>query len=146
MNRLIAAALLLASTQVMASDAYLHTGAWSQHFSGDAYNESHDLLAVEYSSYMAGYFENSYGEDSVFAAKRWSWEYGYWEASIIAGAVYGYRHCLKGWTDRNRRVCPLISPAITYTRYTVQPSVLLMGNAVALSIRTDLNSLFGGAQ
>ena len=141
----IAAALLAASAQATA-DTYLHTGAWSQHFSDRTYNESHNLLAVDYKSYVVGYFENSYGEDSFIAAKRWSWQYGNWEAGVSAGAVYGYRHCLKGWTDRNRRTCPLIAPSITYTKYTVQPSLLVMGNAVAVSIRTDLSSLFGDAK
>jgi len=146
MNRLIVAFLLVASADAFASGAYLHTGAWSKHFSDDAYNESHSLLAVEYRSYMAGYFKNSYGEDSVFAAKRWSWSRGNWEAGIAVGAVYGYRHCFKGWADRSRRVCPLVSPSLTYTKYAIQPSVLFMGNAVALSVRTNLDALFGGSQ
>lgn len=146
MRYLPAIILILSCGQALASGTYLHTGAWSKHFSDDAYNESHSLLAVEYRSYMAGYFRNSYGEDSVFAAKRWSWSHGNWEAGIAVGAVYGYRHCFKGWADRSRRVCPLVSPSLTYTKYAIQPSVLVMGNAAALSVRTNLDALFGGSQ
>ncbi len=140
----VSVALAIAAAPAVASDVYIHTGAWSQHLSRDDYNESHRLAAVEYSSYMAGYFNNSYDEDSAFIAKRWSQDFGDWEASISLGAVYGYRSCIKGWSEDDRRICPLISPSLTYTRYAVQPSLLLMGNALAISVRTGLNSIFGG--
>lgn len=141
MKRLLLATLLLAPTHALAEGTYLHAGAWSQHMDGDELNESHSLVAVEVDSYMAGYFRNSYDEDSVFAAKRWAWNHGNWQASISVGAVYGYRSCLKGIDDNGRKLCPLVSPSLTYTKYAVQPSLLVLGNAVALSIRTDLDAI-----
>ncbi|EDM46257.1 hypothetical protein [Marinobacter algicola] len=143
MKKALFATLVLVSAQVMATEAHLHAGAWSQHFSDEQRNETHDLIAVEVDSYMAGYFENSYSEDALFAAKRWSWQYGNFEAGIAVGAVYGYRSCTKGTADRSRRLCPLVYPSLTYTKYVIQPSVLVLGNAVAVSIRADLSSLFG---
>ena len=146
MIRAAIVAIAITATPATAESLYLHTGAWSSHFSSHNYNETHDLVALEYSSYMTGYFQNSYGEDSVFAAKRWSWDEGHWKAGISLGAVYGYRSCTKGWSHGERRLCPMISPSLTYTRYPVQPSVLVLGNAIAVSVRTDLNWIFGGAK
>ena len=143
MIRATVVALALVAAPVSAESVYVHTGAWSQHLSSEDYNESHNLLAVEYSSYMAGYFNNSYGENSGFIAKRFSWDYGHWQAGISVGAVYGYRSCLKGWDEGGKRVCPMVSPSLTYTRYPVQPSVLILGNAIAVSVRTDINWAFG---
>ena len=147
MKLLIASALICASLNAGADSFFVHVGAWSQHFSGSDYNESHNLLAAEHQGYIAGYFKNSYGEDSGFIAKRFVRDYGHWQAGVTVGAVHGYRSCLKGWDgENNKRLCPLISPSITYTAYAVQPSLLVMGNAVAVSIRTDLSSLFGDAK
>lgn len=146
MKALMFAALLAASAGAQATGLYAYAGAWSEHFSSDQFEETHNLAALEYRSYMAGYFRNSYGEDSVFAAKRWSWDYGNWQVGVAVGAVYGYRSCIKGWDDQSRRVCPMVAPSLVYTEYAVQPSLLVMGKALVFTVRTDLDAVIGALQ
>jgi len=121
------------------AETYLHTGAWSKHIGGGDYNETHKLLAVEHEQIMAGYFENSHGDDSFLAAYRWRVaRYQDVRVSVLAGGVYGYSHCTKGDDGGSKKLCPLIAPAVTYTAFSVQPSLSLMGNAVVFSIAWEL--------
>ncbi|WP_372966682.1 hypothetical protein [Marinobacter sp.] len=141
----VIAALAIALAAPAMADSYIYTGAWSQHFSGKEYNETNRMLAVAVDGYMAGYFRNSYDEDAFMLARQFTANHGDIQFGVSLGAVYGYRHCLKGWSDSSRRVCPLAVPSVTYTGYPVQPSLMLVGEALAISIRTDL-SIFGGAK
>lgn len=92
------------------AETYLYAGAWSKHFGDKEYNEEHKLIAIEHENVIAGYFVNSYNEDSFALAYNFRRSYGDLDAGIMAGAVFGYRHCLKGWADRNRRTCPMLAP------------------------------------
>lgn len=123
------------------AETYLHTGAWSHHIGSDYdYNEQHDLLAVEHENVMAGYFRNLFGDDSALAGYRFTDQWTeHVEASVLVGASYGYRgDCLMPQYAGQRKACPLVVPTVTYTEYRVQPSVFVMGNAVAVSVRWEL--------
>lgn len=136
----IAIALIL-SLGIAHAETYLYAGAWSKHLEHSEidYNESHNLLAVEHRQIVVGGFRNSWGRDSWFAAYRWTWTpLEHVEASVLAGGVYGYSHCWKGEDGGGRKICPMLSPGITYTRWRVQPSVLLLGNAVGVTVRWRL--------
>lgn len=86
----------------------LHLGAWSHHYGwgNSITNETHNLVAVENSGYALGYFENSYGRDTIFMAKSWR---GYktqrLSFSAALGLSYGYKECY-GDTGERRAVCP----------------------------------------
>lgn len=118
------------------ADTNVFVGAWSEHlFSGDDYNEEHRLLALEHDKVFAGYFRNSYDEDTFTAAYKLSERYGGLEAGVYVGAMYGYRHCLEGWANQSRRVCPMAAPFITWDAGPVNPQIFLLGEALAISIR-----------
>lgn len=138
MKTLLALALTAAVSVPVMADPYLYTGAWSKHISSEDYNETHKMLALEYRGVIGGYFENSYSEDALFAGYRFTRQWRDFEGGLMVGAVYGYRHCIKGWDESDRQICPMISPSVTYTAYPVQPSVFAVANAIGINIRTDL--------
>lgn len=121
------------------AETNLYAGAWSTHIGTDEdYNSTHNLLAVEHEQVFAGYFRNSYDEDAFAAGYRFQKSWGDFEGGLLVGATYGYRDCLKGYADADRRLCPAVAPMVSYTRYRVQPTVILLGNAVAVSVRFEL--------
>lgn len=116
----------------------LYLGGWSHHFiSQDVTSETHNLVAYRSDyGYMAGYFNNSYGDDTVFAAvSKDIWEYGHWDADLHYGAMVGYDECVL--TGRDDPVCPMILPEIAYTKYRVKPALALMGDALAFTVRIE---------
>lgn len=138
LRRFFYACIFFLSAQSSA-ETYLNAGAWSHHIGDGNYNETHNLVAIETKSFIGGYFENSYKDDSFFLAYRWeAWRFRDIDFSALAGGVYGYSHCTKGDDGGSKTLCPMIAPAATYTRFKVQPSLLLMGNALALSVRWGL--------
>lgn len=129
---------------------YLYTGGWSHHLTDyevtdseyDDFNEKHDLVGIEYDGWLVAYYNNSFHKDSYVLAKNvFQRTYGDFDLSVYAGAVYGYASCVgeKKPPHGESKTCAMIAPAVTYTKYKVQPSILLLGNAVALSIRWELN-------
>jgi hypothetical protein len=130
--------LIFVSCLTGASEFSLTTGAWSYHFNKDQYitNENNNLIAINYKNWTAGGFKNSYGIDTYFAAKKFSIaSYGHLNFSALAGINYGYNNCQGVINvgineDQKKVICPVLSPAVTYTRYEIQPSVLLLSNNV----------------
>jgi len=125
------------SVQAMA-DTNVYLGAWSKHLVTDGdYTSSHDLLAVEHKRVFGATFRNSYGRESYAIGYTWSWKRGDFEAKVVAGAVRGYRGFYGDYDDKTR-VLPLVVPMVSYTKYRVQPTVLMMGEALAFSVRVGL--------
>ena len=136
---LILAALMAAAAPAAAETA-VYLGAWSTHLGleGD-YNETHNLVAVDVSGVMAGYFKNSYGRDTVFVGYKVSQAFGDFEAGIMVGAMRGYTDCVDGFTrGADTKVCPMAVPSVSYTAHRVQPTLMLLGNALAFSVRVQL--------
>lgn len=118
----------------------VHMGGYSYHvLTGheEDYNSFHRLAAVEYGSVMAGYFRNSYHRDTFVVAHGWSKQWGNWRGSLFVGATYGYRECY-GDNGSSQALCPVAFPALYWTRYRVQPGVVVFGEAVALTARVEL--------
>ena len=138
--RTLVAVLLAALAGCAGAETYVYTGAWSEHINSDyEYNETHSLAAVQSRGAVAGYFRNSFGEDVLFAGGALSRSWADVETSVLAGAMYGYRDCKGGKAhDRSRRACPVVAPMVSYTANAVQPTVIVLGNAVAFSVRWEL--------
>lgn len=137
---LIAAALMVYANNARSEPLSLHAGGYSYHVATGHkhdYNDWHRLAAVEYGSYMAGYFRNSYDRDSFVAGYGWSKQWGHWRGSAHVGAVYGYRSCYGDEGDK-ARICPVAFPSLYWTRYDVQPGVILFGEALALTVRVEI--------
>lgn len=139
--------LMTFSVNALASDVSIYLGGWSKHIivKGDGsipLNDNHKILAVEHNNWIAGYFNNSYYDDSgVIARKYHIMSNNVWSFDIGVGASYGYRKCsLKGRYPRNadKRWCPAIIPEITYAKYRVQPSVMIMTGALVLTFKVEI--------
>lgn len=103
-----------------------------------SFNESNRLLAIEYKRVFAGYFKNSFNDDSFALGYRFSKQWGNWEGSILAGVTYGYRDCTSSWDQfEDKKVCPAVSPMITYTKYDIKPTLIVIGEAISLTARKD---------
>jgi hypothetical protein len=136
---LILATLLAFSAPAMAETA-IHAGGYSYHVATghkNDYNDWHRLAAFEHGSVMAGYFRNSYDRDTFLAAYGWSHQWGNFRGAVHVGASYGYRSCY-GDEGNTGRVCPVAFPSLYYTRYAVQPGVVVFGEAVAVTVRWEL--------
>ena len=118
----------------------LYMGAWSKHFSNnEETNETHNLLGYEKNNYFALYFKNSFKVDSGFVGKRFNKQITEnINVYAMTGLVYGYSDCLRGGDEGSKKVCPFIAPGIKYTKYKIEPNLILFGNAVALSFSIDI--------
>ena len=132
--------LMAVSTDVFAESTYIHLGAWSKHIDignrDNNYNETHNLIAIESNNWMAGRFKNSYDDETFFVGHRFTKQWHNLELGLTAGAMHGYRDCrLKDRPDSSKKLCPFVVPSVTYTKHRIQPSVMLLGNAVAFGFR-----------
>lgn len=132
--------LILIAVVVMAdpvsADTTVHLGGYSYHLSTEDlhdYNNWHRLVAVDVRGALLGRFANSFGRESTILAYGKTAQWGYWRGTIYLGAVHGYRGCYGDWADRTHW-CPVAMPALRYARYRVQPGVLLLGDAVAVTV------------
>lgn len=132
----IAGGALLLATEAQ-SEVALHGGGWSTHLLTDNdYTSSHDLIGVEAGPVLVATFRNSYGRRSYLAGYGWDKQWGDVRGSVHLGAVHGYRSCYGDRGDK-AQLCPAIVPALHYTRYRVQPGVVLFGEALAITVRVS---------
>lgn len=102
-------------------------GGWSKHtpeFSNGVTNEVHKIVGVEHNGYSAGYFQNSYGRPTWFAAYtvRKEMFLEHLEFSGTLGLNYGYRECF-GSGSGSATVCPHGYLSVSYVKYRIVPSI-----------------------
>ena len=134
---LLCAALSVSNAEAEAS---IHLGGWSKHLvtgNDNDYTSSHDLFAVEVGPVLVARFRNSYGRESYAAGYGFSKTWGDWEGSVYMGAVRGYRGYY-GDTENNTKTLPMVLPSIRYTKFRVQPGLLLLGEALVFEIGIEL--------
>ena len=122
------------------AETSIHAGGLSYHVATGHkadYNSNHKLLAVEHNGFLVGRFSNSYDRTTAIAAYGWSKQWGNWRGAVYVGLVRGYRSCFGDDGDKVV-VCPVALPSLHYTKYRVQPGVLVMGEAIALTVRVAL--------
>jgi|AntDeeMinimDraft_6_1070357.scaffolds.fasta_scaffold13922_2 hypothetical protein len=147
MKTLIIAILLALSVPVAAKDFYLYTGALTYHpdgFDEGVTNESHALVAIEYDSVMAGYYDNSFGDPTVFASYRFHTNIAkHVEAGLQIGVNFGYKGaCFKSseFTESDMlRFCPEATLTLSYTKYDAQPWIGLRGPIPMLGVRWNID-------
>lgn len=137
MKQLFIAFLLTVSLSTHA-DTYLYTGAWSKHVftSSSDKNETHALVAIEKDGWMFGRFDNSYYRETWFVTKNLTRKFEDVEYGLMLGAMRGYEE-LFGVKGNDWKVWPLIAPKVSYTKFPVQPTVIVLGEAVALTVRFE---------
>jgi hypothetical protein len=137
----IVSALTLMLLSVSAfSDTAIHAGAISYHvLTGhkNDYNSNHKLFAVEHNEIFVGRFSNSYHRTTTVAAYGFERQWDNWRGAVYVGALRGYRSCF-GDNGHKAVICPVVFPTLHYTKYRVQPGILILGEAVALSLRMSL--------
>ena len=113
-------------------------GGWSTHIASpdSQYNQDHRLIGYDSEEWLFASFKNSYDRDSFAIMKGWHKRTSLFRLSLYGGGVYGYRSCY-GDEGEDGRLCPLIVPAVSYTRYKLQPAVFLMGEALVASVRYE---------
>lgn len=130
--------VLLILLSFSAQADYLHLGGWSSHLTGGDYNEAHYFHAYEKGNFLVGGFVNSFNDYTLLAGKKIKWkndsesiEWGF-----LAGMTYGYSN--DDVPISAGGFMPVLVPYLSYTEYKVQPTLLLLGNAVALTFRVEL--------
>lgn len=135
--------------------SYFYTGAWSYHitpyneddegfddYSGhDDYNSDHNLVAVQYKSYMFTSFTNSHYRESYSISKNfYSRSIGNIDINMQIGVVYGYATCMggQGSSQGESKFCPMFVPSISYTKFKVEPTFMLLNNALAFTLRWEI--------
>lgn len=144
----IAFVILCACIQESKADS-IHLGAWSYHINPvvGVNNERHDLIAYEHNSYVIAVFKNSFGDRTYGVGKEFElFEYNNIKGSVLVGLDYGYKECIakkqtaeqyKYHSRGDAQVCFLAVPSIQYTKYKLQPTISLMGDAVTLGTKWD---------
>lgn len=126
----------LSQTQETATSWSVHVGGWSHHVKVEDfnYNETHNMKIVQRNNILFGEFTNSFGNSTYVVgydlklANKHDFQFG-----LIGGAVHGYKNdAIKSWKFN---VMPIVVPYVTYTKYDIQPSLSLMGNAVVVSVK-----------
>ena len=116
------------------AETSIHLGGWSKHLvtgNDNDYTSSHDLFAVEVGPVLVARFRNSYGRESYAAGYGWSRKWGNWEGLVYMGVVRGYKG-FYGNDEKHTKTLPMALPSIRYTKYRVQPGLLLLGEALVL--------------
>ena len=109
--------------------------AVSEHFRSKTLNQyNHQFFSFEVRNgsegWLLGTFTNSYFQKSVMFGRTKHWPVAdNFEASLSYGAVSGYYK-----QNSCPRICPFVSPSITYTKYKYfRPRLSVMGAALVLS-------------
>lgn len=140
MTIFIAMVALWHANKAEAEELSVHLSGYSYHVATGHkydYNSNHQLTAIEYGSFMVGRFKNSYSRETRIIAYGWSKQWGNWRGSVHVGLTHGYRSCYGDEGD-TARVCPVAFPALYYTKYRVQPGVIMFGEALALTVRVEV--------
>lgn len=91
----------------------IYLGAWSKHFVEGEYNEVHNMVGINYDSWVVAYFKNSYNRHTGLLGKDWRWHYKDLHYGVIGGLTYGYRECY-GDNGRKARACLFLAPYLGY--------------------------------
>lgn len=133
--------LLIMQLTVSAESLALYGGGYSTHLidsNPNISNESHDLIAVQYDTVITGRFNNSYGRESYFVAYEWNWrpfkEMPYVQTFTWAGLVNGYTSCSFDGGSGNSRLCAMAVAGARYTRWRIEPTAALIGEALTAII------------
>ena len=147
MKTIIALLLILTANYSIADGLY--TGAWSYHSdkefmdrNKEPLTEDNELLAYEYKTFYAGHMINSRGHSTYLAGKFFKLYRGHdLSFGVIAGVSYGYRSCIGPENGKTKPIyCAIAIPEIRYTKYDLQPSILILSNGAAISLRWEIDN------
>lgn len=128
----------LSLINVAQAQTSIYGGALTYHFNRDKdYNETNELLMIQYDQVFGGYFKNSYYKDSaILGWQGMALESESWKLSINPVLIYGYDQdqvimpCIK-------KICPGVIPMLEYTALPIKPGILWGGSFLSLIVRYD---------
>lgn len=128
---------IIASCNVAHADS-IRFGGWSKHFGSEyKFNETHNAVRYEYDKYgiAAGYFYNSYYDDSFFGAKQWTISLDrHLDLKVNLGVVHGYRSCNFTHSEEGKRWCVWFPPELRFKTVSGRPGLIWFGNGLALDV------------
>lgn len=124
----VLAVMIVWGNNAKADELYL--GAWSKHFIKGDYNEVHNLVGINYNSWVVARFKNSYNRDTHLIGYDFRWSYQGLHAGIIAAVSHGYRECF-GDNGNGPRFCPTPIPYIGYDA-PVSPKIIFSHQMVGV--------------
>lgn len=132
--------MLLSSKAEAAVCDEVYLGAWSYHIHDEReLNETHYLLGCEKNGYFAAVMKNSHGNPTAMGGKMFDlFETGDFKSVVYLGLHYGYYGCTRNDLGTGPTLCPMVIPEISYTKYHVKPTLVLLGNAVAFTFKVSI--------
>ncbi len=147
--KIIVAILIIITANSAIADG-LYTGAWSYHFNREEWrekgwelNENNQLIAYKYGKVVAGHFYNSFGDSTAMInIEIANYQFHDIRATLYGGGTYGYSFC-DGDQPKTKhdpkKFCASLSPEFKYTKYSLQPSLSIIGKGVAASLFWEFN-------
>ena len=117
----------------------IYIGGFSEHLGTHmkVTNNVHHLVAIEHETLFVGVYKNSYDDWTTVVAKRLEFmESPNWKAAVNVGIVHGYHKCFRV-KSTYKITCVAAIPELTYTKYKVQPTLVLLGDAVGLTFKVE---------
>tara|TARA_Y100000588_G_C14225560_1_gene912978 strand:- start:93 stop:533 length:441 start_codon:yes stop_codon:yes gene_type:complete len=118
-------------------------GGRSIHYKGEAYNETHNLIAIGLKGVTIGTMKNSYKDQVYFAGYDLNQNTGH----LTYGAVFGISH---GYCGKNQKAnsntkygcntnkwLPLGVAYLSYSKFPIQPTIGITWNALVFTIRAE---------
>lgn len=145
-NILLTLILSLISTYSLANEEEpsldIYLGGWSYHVDAEFdYNESHNMVAIEYENIVFGSFKNSFDEDTYLLGYHWYKDVDDFRIGGMGLLTHGYS---KGRyyeafykKGSGQKVLPIPVVYVSYTKYPVQPVIGIMGNAITALVKID---------
>lgn len=120
-------------------------GGLSKHTTSRADNEFHRTFIIDHNNWFAGYFRNSFNDDSFALGKAFVRHESDFDVALNTGLVYGYRKSGKCYKTQSRQagdpkiLCPLVAPELRLKSLPLEPSISLYGfDALVLNLRIEL--------
>jgi len=140
-------ALITACCAIESRADGVYLGGWSKHTNqyawtrhGYTLNQNHGLVMIEHKGWEVGHYTNTHF-GSTYMAGRYVELYSVddIQLGVHLGATYGYTHCREpSPEDSQKKICPAVMPEARFTRWKIQPALLMMANGVALTFKIDI--------
>jgi hypothetical protein len=137
MKKYLLLALLLIPSYTMADALYLGGVAYHWIENKKATNDENYFIGVEHDTFVYAFYKNSYGQWNTILAKRLEFLEGpNFKGAINAGINHGYYDCLRVHTVY-KTTCPMVGFEVSYTKYEIQPTLVLEWGVAAIIFRRE---------
>jgi hypothetical protein len=95
---------------------------------------------IQHNGWEIGHYKNTFFDDTAVAGYFVPLaNVGNFELGVHMVATYGYKFCINEMQVHKRdQVCAGVMPEIRYTRWKIQPTLISIGQGVAVSFKIQL--------